>query len=84
MPETIVFTGGLTIEGLSRDFHLLKEAVGKGDDVVVDLSSVERIDVAAVQMILAAEKECEKNGRKATVRKSAAVADMLSSIGVQL
>ncbi|NOZ25997.1 MAG: STAS domain-containing protein [Nitrospirae bacterium] len=85
MAETIKFKGDLTINELSGGIiDDLRSAVTKFDELMVDTREVDRVDVAAIQMFVAAWKESEARGCCLTLLKSEAVADMLSLIGVQI
>ena len=84
MSETITFMDSFTIEQFSKNLKELRNAVKKQVALVVDLSNVDKIDVAAMQVLIAAKKECEKNGHKISFKKSNSVENKLSLVGIKL
>ncbi len=84
MSGTITLDSELTINRIAEVLNKLKEALMKWDEVTVDISGVKKIDVAGIQMLVAAQKECDNRGNRLILMKSDEVADFLSLIGVQL
>ncbi len=85
MAETIKYKGALTINELSDGvFEDLRDALARFDELMVDMRDVDRVDVAAIQMFIAARKESEEKGCSMTLITSEAVADMMSLIGVRI
>jgi len=72
------------IGNITETASLVLDAVRGGIDVFVNCADVERIDTAAIQMILAARKEAEAMGVALTLEPSDKVKDFASSIGVSL
>jgi anti-anti-sigma regulatory factor len=84
MTGTITFSEDLTIDRIGECINDLRNAMDRWDEVRVDAGDVRTVDVAAIQMLIAARKECEGNGRKISLNKSDAMKRLLSSIGVEL
>lgn len=84
MTGTITLGGEMTIGRIGECINDLRDAIDRWDEVRVDAGDVETVDVAAIQMLIAAHKECEGNGRKLSLKKSDAIKHLLSSIGVEL
>ena len=80
----ITFSGELTIANLSECIGNLKDSLAKWDVVVVDAADVKKVDIAAIQMLIAAKKECMRNGRELILRKSEVVTGLLRTTGIQL
>jgi ABC-type transporter Mla MlaB component len=74
----------LTIDKLHEHANSLKDALMRWDETTVDITSVKRIDVAAAQVLIAAQKECQTNGKSLTFMTSDTVSIMLTSMGLQL
>lgn len=84
MQRTVTYQDEFTITQIADSLHVLMDAIKKCDEVIVDTKDVKKIDVAAVQMLIAAQKECEKNGQRIIFRKSGSVSQLLSHIGTRL
>lgn len=84
MHGTITFRDEFTINQLSEGICELKDAMGKWDEVTVDIGEAKTVDIAAMQMLVAARKECEKTGRKLILRMSDTAKKFLSCTGVEL
>ena len=52
--------GDLSIKNIKRFYDDLKDELERGSEIVVDLSNVKRVDLAAVQVIIAAGKSAAK------------------------
>ena len=84
MTCAVVFKDALTIGVLQENCLSLKNALLEGGEVVADITGVERIDCAAAQMLVAAQKECAKGGGKICFRMSEAADRFLASVGIHL
>lgn len=84
MTGTLTFKAQFTINEVGEGFKSLKDALNHYDEVVVNLTGVERADVAAIQMLIAAKKEYERFGHKIIFKISDEVKNLSSSIGIQL
>lgn len=84
MNGTITFRDEFTINQLSEGVCELKDAMVKWDEVIVDIGEAKTVDIAAIQMLVAAKKECDKTGRKLVVKMSDAALKFLLSTGVNL
>jgi anti-anti-sigma factor len=84
MTGTITLNNEFTVQQLSEVGESLKTAINANDEVIVEMAGVETIDVAALQTLIAAKKECERIGHKLILRGSSAVAKILSRTGLQL
>jgi ABC-type transporter Mla MlaB component len=84
MSRSIRFENELTIHKISENIPILSDALNTWDSVTIDIMNVRKMDVAAVQMLIAAKKESQKTGKELTVRFSAAATDLLTLIGVRL
>ena len=73
-----------TINNLPEWISNLKNSLSKWDAVVVDTAEVRKVDIAAIQMLIAAQKECVKNGHEFILRKSDAVSNLLRILGIKL
>jgi anti-anti-sigma regulatory factor len=74
----------LTLQNLAEFVANLKDSITQWDVVLIDLEEVEKVDLAAVQLLIAAKKECAKCGRELIIRKTDTVAKFLRSAGIQL
>jgi anti-anti-sigma regulatory factor len=59
-------------------------ALQGGEEVVIDLGTVNRIDTAAIQAVLSAKKEAESLGVNLTIIQTDFVRDFVATIGVVL
>jgi anti-anti-sigma regulatory factor len=74
----------LTVRNIRETYKMLSDSLENNSEIVVDLSGVETIDVAAVQLLVAVRKECDMRGIKVSFKMSGPVSDMLSLLGVRL
>ncbi len=84
MIGTITFTDVLTIQDLSGNAERLRDSLMLWDEVTVDMSCVCQVDIPAVQMLVAAQKECAASGKRLVLKLSALMADFIASVGIQL
>ena len=56
------------VEALQKEFLSLIEE--QTQDLVLDMSGVEKIDMAAIQLLLSTQKSCEKKGLKFSLAQS--------------
>lgn len=81
---TITFKDEFTVSQVSEATGRLMNAVKDCEEVTVDMEEVEKVDVAAMQMLVAAKKECEKAGHRLIFKVSAAGTNLMSSMGIRL
>lgn len=84
MTGTITFRDELTINQIADGINKFRDAVNRWNELIIDITGVEKIDVAAVQVLVAAKKECLGNGKILAFRMSDAVSNMMSLIGIKL
>lgn len=84
MAGIVTFKDDFTVNLVSNFIYNLKEVIKNNEEVVIELTDVEIIDAAAIQILVAAKKECENIGRRVTFRIPDTVASNLSSIGIEL
>lgn len=84
MGESIRFGDEFTINNAAGALEAVRSAMHKKGDLEVDLTNVESIDVAAVQVLLAVSKECNKEGKKLVLKESSAVKNILEFTGIRL
>ena len=84
MYEIITIKDDLTIDRLQEQAHALRDVLAGNKDLVVDISGVTRVDYAALQMLLAAKKECLLKGLQFALRKSGKLTKEFSIMGVEL
>lgn len=84
MEQSVILTDAFTIREVSEQLRQLQEAVGRNDAVTVDARQVRTVDVAALQMLVAARKECSQKGKRLTVLPSDEVTALQSSTGIEL
>jgi ABC-type transporter Mla MlaB component len=84
MQDSLVFKNDLTIDDLLQNTAILRDALSKWDRITVDVTDVQKIDVAAIQMLIATKKECESSGKNLIIRSSEKINEMMSFIGLKL
>jgi ABC-type transporter Mla MlaB component len=82
MSAVITFKDELTINELYKNVNTLNDAFLKWDEVKVDITNVKNIDTAAIQMLIAAKKECHEKGKRFIIKMSGDVSNTLLSIGI--
>jgi anti-anti-sigma factor len=80
----VTFEGDLTINQVPEFMKDLKIAMKVWDEIVLDVQNLNHIDISALQMLLAAVKECESNGRKLSVQKSPTLENITAQLGINL
>lgn len=81
MSKTILFRDEFTIHQVSDSLADFREALKERDELVIDLLAIKRMDVAAVQVLLAVRNECQRTGHGILIRKPASLAHYFSLIG---
>ena len=84
MVGQITFQDELTINNLSEIAVNLRDAFKRYDEVTVDITDVKHIDIAALQVLIAAKKECLNRNKNLIIKMGDAVSSMLSFNGVRL
>lgn len=84
MSAVITFNNELTIDELYKNVNILRDAFLKWDEVKVDITNVKKIDTAAIQMLIAAKKECQECGKNLSFMTSEEVDRVLLLMGIQL
>ena len=83
MSEDIKFKEELTIENLLENAGNLKDALIRSDEVVVDATDVRKVDVAALQLLISAKKECRQKGKNLVLRISDEISRLQLLTGIQ-
>jgi anti-anti-sigma regulatory factor len=84
MTGTLILKDELAIDNILDNTRTLVSKLMNNDELTVDITGVTKVDMAAIQMLIAAKKECEANGKKLVVKTSGEVNDMLFFMGLQL
>lgn len=84
MEKRLVLTDAFTIMEIVDRATQLKEAFEEHSAVTVDARQVREIDIAALQMLVAAQKECSQKGKRLTIIPSDEVTALQSSTGIEL
>ncbi len=80
----VTLEGDLTINQVPEFMHDLKIAMRVWDEIVLDIKDINRVDVSALQMLLAAVKECEQSGKKLTIQKNSLFEAVTSQLGISI
>ncbi len=80
----VTLEGDLTINQVSEFMQDLRIAMRVWDEIVLDIKDVNRVDVAALQMLLAAVKECKQSGKKLTIQKTPIFEGITSKLGISM
>lgn len=77
------FSGDITIYTARKLRDLLAGFIGRGGPIELDLSDVERIDTAGLQLLVSAKRECARKGLACAVtgrsREVTGILDLLGS-----
>lgn len=84
MREQLQLSGELSIATIDQLVTSLQRALQSQEPLTIDLGAVERIDTAAVQVLLAARREALQAGVNLTFRWPANVQTELKAIGILL
>jgi ABC-type transporter Mla MlaB component len=84
MSAVITFKDELTIDELYKNVNMLRDAFLKWDEVKVDITNVKKIDTAAIQMLIAAKRECQECGKSLSFMTSEEVDRVLMLMGIRL
>lgn len=84
MTGQLKLTGELTISMAEELVATLQNALRGNPQLHVDLTAVERLDTAVVQILVAAKLQALQNAIGITFSCSPAVSQRLRSIGIQL
>ncbi len=84
MTGNVTLRDELTIDKLLDNTRIVLSELINNDELIVDITGVTKVDVAAIQMLIAAKKECESNGKSLVIKNSGEMSDMLSLMGLQL
>lgn len=84
MSAVVTFKDELTINELHENVNTLRDAFLKWDEVKVDITNVKKIDTAAIQMLIAAKRECQERGKSLCFMTSEEVDRVLLLMGIQL
>lgn len=80
----ITLKGDCTVGNLSECMENLKDSFSKWEVVLVETEEVNKIDIAAVQLLIAARKESLKKGGEFILRKSAGLTSLVKTMGIDL
>ncbi len=83
MQEDVKFKHEFTINSLLEDTGSLRDAIGKSDEIVIDATDVRKIDVAALQVLIAVRKECQEKGKRLVLRISDKISHLQTLIGLR-
>ena len=62
-----IVRGNMTIYEAAADKQVLLDALAKADDVEIDLSAVSEMDTAGLQLLILAERESLKAGKRLSI-----------------
>lgn len=84
MGEQLQLSGELSITMVDQLVADLQRALQSSPSLTIDLNGVERIDTAAAQVLLAAQREALENGHPLVYRCPINLKNRLKAIGIQL
>jgi ABC-type transporter Mla MlaB component len=73
-----------TSDILAGSAALMKNSLTQGDVIVVDAAGVMKVDVAALQLLVALRKECANGGKEFILKKSHAITALALQLGIAL
>lgn len=59
----IVLDENIGVKTIREFYDALKREIGAGDETVIDFSAVDRVDLAVVQVVIAAAREARARGK---------------------
>ena len=80
----ITYRNEFTANLIRSEIAGLRKAVEGLDDIIIDISEIRTFDTAAIQLLVAAKKECMQRGQEMILRKSKEAARLLKSLGIDL
>jgi anti-anti-sigma factor len=80
----ITYRNEFTVNLIRSEISGLRKALEDWDDVIIDVTEVRTFDTAAIQLLVAAKKECMQRGHEMVLRKSQETARLLKSLGIDL
>lgn len=84
MGETIKIKNNFTVNELHEISCILKDKIENCDDVIIDATEADKVDSAAIQMLVAAKNESKKLNHKISFNLSDSARAASSLIGVNL
>lgn len=73
-----------TIDQLAKVAREMRDGIGHGKVLLLDLGRVTTMDIAALQLLIAMRKECAVRGQELTVTKSECVSRRCEELGIAL
>lgn len=80
----VAFKEKITVDDLSDAAAAILNELAYNDNLNVDLTGVTEMDIAAIQVFLAAKKECGARGKRIVFSLSGEVKGLLSATGLDL
>ncbi len=84
MQHVLSLTGELTISTAAELRSSLQQALMSATELELDLTAVDRVDTAAAQLLLAAQRDAAGNGGALTCACPASLRDQLTALGIRL
>ncbi len=83
MMGIITFKKRLTVKELREHSENLKNAIKQWKETIIDAGSVEKVDLAGLQMFISLKKECERLGHRVYIRSSRTIDELMNSMGLK-
>lgn len=80
----VTLEGDLTMAQIPEFMRDIKIAMKVWDEIVLEIKDIKRVDIAALQMLLAVVKECERGGKKLTIQKTPLIERIASQLGISI